>query len=218
MPFLRADTCYETDCNLYCWWSQWMSLFLFLFLSCLHRLELFLSLDHLQTVLLLPFKLISQTSLVSQIQGGSCNLTLGLVVSLEERVSQFVFKEEGGVENLGKPFFFSSWTADASSCCYAEALWIISLHHVTSLSAFRGLYSADRLLLLRGKVSGGVEDAASDGGDRDPGQKRSPLAALLPRSSGEAQLPQRSHLRVVGSPAWTLPARPGCLYKAFIRL
>lgn len=54
------------------------------------------------------------------------------------------------------------------------------------------------MLLFRGNVSRGVEDAASYGGYRYPSPEHCALPAVLPRSSGETQLPQRSHLCVVG--------------------
>lgn len=73
-----------------------------------------------------------------------------------------------------------------------------SLHHVTSLSRFSGLDFPGRELLFGGEVSGGVENAASHRGYRYHSQKRSPFPAVLPRSTGETQLPQRSHLCVVG--------------------
>lgn len=86
---------------------------------------------------------------------------------------------------------------------------VCSLHHVTLLSPFRGSALPGTVLLLGGKVSGGVEHAAAHRGDRGPGQERGALPALLPRRPGEAQLPQRSHLCVVGS----LHALLGSVYR-----
>ncbi len=132
---------------------------------------------------------------------------LGLDLFLEK--ASLCDKEKGGLKIWECPFF--SWTADASCsyvlCRSAADSYPHSSHHVTPLSAFRGLCCPGWVLLFRRKVSGGVEDAASYGGCRYHSQKHCSFPAVLPRSSGETQLPQRSHLCVVGF----LHALPGCL-------
>ena len=54
------------------------------------------------------------------------------------------------------------------------------------------------MLLCRREISRRVQDAAADGGNSDHSAERSALSALLPGSSGEPQLPQKSHLCLVG--------------------
>lgn len=100
-------------------------------------------------------------------------------------------------------------TRPAVPCCSAAPLIAsapphsASQHnhdHVDPLSAGGGPASRPlRQLLFGGEVSGGVENAASHGGCGDHRPERCALAALLPRRPGETQLPQRSHLPVVGS-------------------
>lgn len=160
---------------------------------------------------------------VSQAQAGSRSFTPSpdwiWIYSWKKSEPACTICKEGEVEHLGMPFsfFLGLLTRPAVTCC-AGAPWIRLLavfHHVSLLLySSGGLGSPSRVLLFGGKIPGGVENAASHGGDRDPGQEQRSLPAVLPRSSGETQLPQRSHLCVVGFPARALWAvcRGICLF------
>lgn len=58
-------------------------------------------------------------------------------------------------------------------------------------------FYAHTLLLLGGKLHRRVQNATAHGGDSHNRQKRSPLPAILPRSSGETGLSQRPDLHLV---------------------
>lgn len=101
-------------------------------------------------------------------------------------------------------FFLGLLTRPAVTCCAgAPRIRLLAVFHHVSLLRYSsgGAGSPSRELLFGGKIPGRVENAASHGGDRDPGPEQRSLPAVLPRSSGETQLPQRSHLCVVGFPA-----------------
>lgn len=128
----------------------------------------------------------------------------------EKYMSQLVQHVKGGRLNIWECpsslllllFFFFPWTADASSSSVLRRSAVDSsphsFHHVTPLSTFGGLGLPSWVLLFGGMVPGGVENAASHGGRRYRSQKQRSFPAVLPRSSGETQLPQRSHLCLVG--------------------
>lgn len=101
------------------------------------------------------------------------------------------------------PVFLGLLTRPAVPWCAGARCVHPSPHHVSTLSAFGGLAFPGRVLFFRGKIRGGVENAVSHRGHRDHSQKQRAFPAVLSRSSGETQLPQRSHLCVVGFPAWT---------------
>lgn len=125
-------------------------------------------------------------------------------------------KGKKGAWKLGNAlfFFFVTWIADASGGSCLHSFFLLSFQkktkekrHIRSLFrhvaplpdfCFSGLAIPDPMLFLRGEISRRVENAASDGGGRHHSQERRSLAALLPRSPGEARLPERSHLGVVG--------------------
>lgn len=71
-------------------------------------------------------------------------------------------------------------------------------HNVALAFAFLPVGSPNRKLFLGGELRGGVGGAGAHGGAGDHRAERGALPALLPRSCGEAQLPQRAHLHLVG--------------------
>lgn len=71
-------------------------------------------------------------------------------------------------------------------------------HNVALGFGFLSVFTPNSELFFRGELHGGVGDAGTHRGDRHPRPERSALSALLPRSSGETQLPQRAHLHLVG--------------------
>ena len=130
----------------------------------------------------------------------SCNFGRTRAASYSKKVElRFLF---WGRAQTSLPLLPGTSAADAST----ERL----RHHDPAPAAFSGPAPPGRLLLLRGKVSGGVEGAASHRGDRDHRPQRRSLAALLPRSPGQTQLPQGAHHRVVGRfpcpPSFSSPA------------
>lgn len=140
---------------------------------------------------------------------GRINLS-GSGFAFVHRRGQLAHEAGRGLNIWESPFFFSEcWRGYVLLRSPADLLPnFTSLHHDTSLSSFGGLRVPGWVLLFGGEVSGGVENAASHRGYRYHSEKRCSLPAVLPRSSGETQLPQRSHLCVVGF----LRGPAACLY------
>lgn len=150
-----------------------------------------------------------------QARSGSCHITPPLVTGfgfiLGEKMTQVAEYVKWAVRHLGMPLFLlppppvflGLLTRPAVPWCAGARCVHPSPHHVSTLSAFGGLSFPGRLLFFRGKIPGGVENAVSHRGHRDHSQKQRAFPSVLSRSSGETQLPERSHLCVVGFPAWT---------------
>lgn len=94
--------------------------------------------------------------------------------------------------------FLESWRPGLLKRIERGAVYEDLQHDVALGFGFLSVLSPNRELFFRGDLRGGVGDAGAHPGDRHHRPERSALPALLPRSSGETQLPQRAHLHLVG--------------------